>query len=221
VTSSPSANLRLYQHSFAYVLTRPLGANLGDWLALPTAEGEINLGTAGTSVVFLAAILATVVGVGDPSALRPADADGPVRGLDQPRTTRATVDRVIGRIVWKPEPEDHDYPAARAFLDLVVRADLADLVVDALRSAVTTAHKSKDLLRASGLSPLDSDNAHVAKDLRKISEGVALSPVLLVRGDVRGARPLVIADGFHRICAVHLVDDNADIHCRIVDLPEG
>jgi uncharacterized membrane-anchored protein len=45
----------------AYILTRPLGANLGDWLALPKAEGGLGLGTAVTSVIFLLAILATVV----------------------------------------------------------------------------------------------------------------------------------------------------------------
>ena len=45
----------------AYILTRPLGANLGDWLARSRAEGGLGLGTAGTSVVFLLAILATVI----------------------------------------------------------------------------------------------------------------------------------------------------------------
>lgn len=45
----------------AYILTRPLGANLGDWLASPKTEHGLGLGTAVTSVVFLAAILATVV----------------------------------------------------------------------------------------------------------------------------------------------------------------
>jgi uncharacterized membrane-anchored protein len=45
----------------AYILTRPLGANLGDWLARSSAEGGLGLGTAGTSVVFLLAILATVI----------------------------------------------------------------------------------------------------------------------------------------------------------------
>ena len=45
----------------AYILTRPLGANLGDWLARPAVEGGLGLGTAGTSVLFLAAILATVI----------------------------------------------------------------------------------------------------------------------------------------------------------------
>jgi len=45
----------------AYILTRPLGANLGDYLALPKADGGLGLGTAKTSILFLAAILATVV----------------------------------------------------------------------------------------------------------------------------------------------------------------
>jgi uncharacterized membrane-anchored protein len=45
----------------AYVLTRPLGANLGDWLAVPKEIGGRGLGTLGTSVIFLTAILATVI----------------------------------------------------------------------------------------------------------------------------------------------------------------
>ena len=45
----------------AYVLTRPLGANLGDWLAVDKQIGGLGVGTLGTSVIFLSAILATVV----------------------------------------------------------------------------------------------------------------------------------------------------------------
>ncbi|MGO4613566.1 hypothetical protein AB4305_16830 [Nocardia sp. 2YAB30] len=45
----------------AYILTRPLGANLGDWLASPRNAHGLGLGTAATSVIFLAAIGATVV----------------------------------------------------------------------------------------------------------------------------------------------------------------
>ncbi len=44
----------------AYILTRPLGANLGDWLGSPKSDGGLGLGTAWTSVIFLVAILATV-----------------------------------------------------------------------------------------------------------------------------------------------------------------
>lgn len=45
----------------AYILTRPLGASIGDYLASPTAEGGIGLGTNLTSILFLATILALVV----------------------------------------------------------------------------------------------------------------------------------------------------------------
>jgi uncharacterized membrane-anchored protein len=45
----------------AYILTRPLGANIGDFLASSRADGGLNLGTFGTSVIFLTAIAATVV----------------------------------------------------------------------------------------------------------------------------------------------------------------
>jgi uncharacterized membrane-anchored protein len=45
----------------AYILTRPLGANLGDWLASSRTDHGLGLGTAVTSAIFLTAILATVV----------------------------------------------------------------------------------------------------------------------------------------------------------------
>jgi uncharacterized membrane-anchored protein len=44
----------------AYILTRPLGANLGDWFATPPTNHGLGLGTAVTSAIFLTAILATV-----------------------------------------------------------------------------------------------------------------------------------------------------------------
>ncbi|MFE3827825.1 hypothetical protein [Streptomyces sp. NPDC059092] len=45
----------------AYVLTRPLGASLGDYLSQPRADGGLGLGAVGTSVLFLAVILGLVV----------------------------------------------------------------------------------------------------------------------------------------------------------------
>jgi uncharacterized membrane-anchored protein len=44
----------------AYVLTRPLGASLGDFLSQPHHHGGIGLGTTGTSALFLSTILALV-----------------------------------------------------------------------------------------------------------------------------------------------------------------
>jgi len=45
----------------AYILTRPLGANIGDYLASSRSDGGLGLGTFGTSIVFLGTILAVVV----------------------------------------------------------------------------------------------------------------------------------------------------------------
>jgi uncharacterized membrane-anchored protein len=45
----------------AYILTRPLGANIGDYLASPRADGGLGLGTLGTSVIFLGTIFLVVV----------------------------------------------------------------------------------------------------------------------------------------------------------------
>ena len=44
----------------AYILTRPLGASIGDLLSQSTADGGLGLGTTTTSVIFLAAIAVTV-----------------------------------------------------------------------------------------------------------------------------------------------------------------
>ncbi|MEV0736730.1 hypothetical protein AB0I51_12340 [Streptomyces sp. NPDC050549] len=45
----------------AYILTRPLGASIGDYLSQPTGDGGLGLGTVVTSVLFLAVILGLVV----------------------------------------------------------------------------------------------------------------------------------------------------------------
>ena len=45
----------------AYILTRPLGASLGDLLSQPTANGGLGIGTTATSAVFLTIIVAMVV----------------------------------------------------------------------------------------------------------------------------------------------------------------
>jgi uncharacterized membrane-anchored protein len=45
----------------AYILTRPLGASLGDYLSQPGANGGLGLGATVTSAAFLAAILAVVI----------------------------------------------------------------------------------------------------------------------------------------------------------------
>ncbi len=45
----------------AYILTRPLGASLGDYLSQPRANGGLGLGTIATSALFLVMILGLVI----------------------------------------------------------------------------------------------------------------------------------------------------------------
>jgi hypothetical protein len=123
-----------------------------------------------------------------------------------------------GREHWKDEPDEHDYPAAVDYLTLLLAPEAARDLADRLRIAPVTRRKAKDILRASGLPVLGPDNVHVAHDLDKVRRGRALSPVLLVRGRLAAGVPLTIADGYHRVCASHHLDEDTDIPCRLVDL---
>jgi hypothetical protein len=120
---------------------------------------------------------------------------------------------------WKNEPEEHEYPAAAAYLSLLYPESVSESIVAELRGAATTRRKAKDLLRAGRLPLLPADDAHVAEDLAEVARGERLSPVLLVRGDAARGLPLLVADGYHRICASYHLDEDADIPCCIVDRP--
>ena len=119
--------------------------------------------------------------------------------------------------VWKKKPEDEDFAGALHFLSLVLPGAKARKLVQSMRKTNTIELAAKDLLRASNLPLLPSDEPHVDDDLKKIRKGKPLAPVLLVRGDISGGIPLIVADGYHRICAVYYYDDSVPIHCRIAD----
>jgi hypothetical protein len=117
-------------------------------------------------------------------------------------------------IAWLAEPEAQDYPAAASYLSLVYDERVAQQWVDALLSAPLTRFKAKDIFRASGLSLLGVSNGHVEKDRSKIAAGKALSPLLLVRAPSLGK--VIVADGYHRLCAVYSIDEDAEVPCKIV-----
>lgn len=120
---------------------------------------------------------------------------------------------------WKEEPDDHDYPAAESYLSLVTSPAQAKQLVARLRKMAIEHFKAKDLLRASGLPLLDADNVHVAGDLAKVKKGGRLSPVLLIRGSLKARTPLIVADGYHRICASYHLDEDVEIPCRVAEPP--
>jgi len=118
------------------------------------------------------------------------------------------------KIKWLDRPQKHDYPAAESYLQLTLESRAARNVIDKLRRAKTTKFAAKDVFRASGLSLLGVSNSHVQEKRTQIIEDQALSPILLYR-DWRHGR-LIIADGYHRMCAVYTFDEDAMIPCRIV-----
>ncbi len=115
---------------------------------------------------------------------------------------------------WLSDVEEHDYPAAQSYLRIIYPDEIAAAMVDKLRGAGITEFKAKDIFRASQLSLLGVSNSHVLKNIAKIADGTPLSPLLLVRDVAQGK--VVIADGYHRMCAVYGDDEDALISCKII-----
>ncbi|MHA3018970.1 hypothetical protein ACXPWS_01725 [Mycobacterium sp. BMJ-28] len=119
-------------------------------------------------------------------------------------------------VKWLDEPEEHDYQAAADYLSMLAEPAVVTATVEQLKNAKPLQRKAKDILRAAGLALLPENNAHVRNDLAKISDGKRLSPILLVRGQYGNNVPMQVADGYHRVCASYLTDENTAIPCRLV-----
>jgi hypothetical protein len=119
-------------------------------------------------------------------------------------------------VKWLDEPEAHDYDSAAAYLGMLAEKDAVDKTVAALKATKPVSQKAKDILRAAGLALLPESNPRVSVDMGKINDGKKLSPIPLVRGSAVGGYPLQIADGYHRVCASYLTDENTNIPCHLV-----
>jgi hypothetical protein len=122
------------------------------------------------------------------------------------------------QVRWRERPQAKDLRAAAAYLTLILPDRKVTDLVAKLNRATTIRALPKDIERASGLGLLPRTDPEVADKLRKMKNGEALSPILLVRGRMSKGVALIIADGYHRVCAAYLVDQDADIPCLLVDL---
>lgn len=113
---------------------------------------------------------------------------------------------------WLSDPEEHDYAAAQDYLDFLFSNSQVSEIVHRLKKEKTILKKAKDILRSSQLTLLPMDNIHVKANLQKVKKGKKMSPVLLVRG-----QPMVIADGYHRVCAIYYLSEDLNIPCRLTD----
>ena len=115
---------------------------------------------------------------------------------------------------WLPDVEEDDYSAAESYLRIIYSEDRVSKMMTKFRSATIVQFKAKDIFRASQLSLLGVSNLHVEKDRKRISEGKGLSPLLMVR-DKRNSK-VIVADGYHRLCAIYSFNEEALIRCKIV-----
>jgi hypothetical protein len=117
-------------------------------------------------------------------------------------------------IKWAQEVAEHDYAAAQAYLSIKLASKPADKAVALLRKATLTSRRANDILRAAGLDAAPLDDPGVVKDMIKVIEGRALSPILMVNG-VNGVD---IADGYHRVSLVYRVDPYGVVPLKLADL---
>lgn len=119
----------------------------------------------------------------------------------------------ITKVRWLMQPKPHNYPAAASYLSLIYRQDVVDRIVEELRAVPITTFRVKDIVRACEQHMLTVANQHVADNIEKIQKGIELSPVLLVR--IPSAHRVLIADGFHRVSALYLYNEDIDVPAKI------
>jgi hypothetical protein len=115
-------------------------------------------------------------------------------------------------IRWRDEVADHDYAAAEAYLSLKLTSASAQKAVERLRKAKLTTRRANDIVRAAGLSAAPLDDPGVVKDLIKVIEDKALSPILVVTS---GSGESDIADGFHRVSLVYRIDPYGEVPLKL------
>ena len=115
---------------------------------------------------------------------------------------------------WHRNIEEDDFDASLSYLSLIYSTTKSARLVAALRRAKPARYKAKDIFRASQLSKLGVSNLRVIWYRKKIRAGKLLSPILLVRDERHST--VVVADGYHRLCAVYEVNEDTWIPCRIV-----
>lgn len=114
---------------------------------------------------------------------------------------------------WLSKPEAKDYAAARSYLSLLLGPGELRKAVALLRKAPEGSWRAKDVLRGARLPLLKrKQSSEVAEKLKHIAKGTPISPILLIH-DGRGR--LEIADGYHRVCAAYLVDQDTEVPGRL------
>jgi hypothetical protein len=120
--------------------------------------------------------------------------------------------------IWSKQVSKQVLEAALNYLSLQLPTAKAQKAVTQARRIPPVQRIAKDVLRASRLPLLPSDERHVAEDLKRIRKGKALSPVILVQGDLSKGCPAIIADGYHRMCAACHADEDSPVAIVLIPM---
>ena len=118
-------------------------------------------------------------------------------------------------IKWLAQAKEASFDAALSFLILEVGHENAAKLVEKLKKAKIECFAAKDILRAAGVQALPRNVEHVQTNLAKMQGGQEIGPVLLCR--VKD-RPLIIADGMHRVSAAWYLDENTIVNALVAEM---
>lgn len=114
---------------------------------------------------------------------------------------------------WLDKPADKDIKSAETFLGLLYGPKKARQYAKRLAKADLQQYAARDLLRASEMPIAEVQAFDWVKQRKEITDGTPMSPILLIRQENGGH--LIIADGFHRLCAVFSIDQDAPVLCFV------
>lgn len=120
----------------------------------------------------------------------------------------------VRHVQWLDDANEEDYTAAAHFLSLLDSPKNVDKAVAEMRAVQITEFKATDLLRAAQLAVPKSDDRPTREQVKRIKNGEPLAPVLLMRAGA--LKKVIIADGFHRVCAAFRIDPDVILHCKLV-----
>ena len=117
-------------------------------------------------------------------------------------------------INWSSEVKESNYIGATNYLNLIYPFDIVPTLILKLNVQLLREFEAKDIFRASGFNLLPNDNFHVKVTTSHIINEVEISPILLIKDKGK----LIIADGYHRLCAIYHYNEDSFIQCQIVEV---
>lgn len=116
-------------------------------------------------------------------------------------------------VKWIKRPRKKDYPSAEAYLTLTLGQGRARRLIKRLRAAKLRKLPARDILRASRTPMSEVRAFDWVRQNKDIKKGRPFAPLLLVC-DTRSGK-LIVADGFHRLCAAFAQNQNANVRFKL------